>query len=78
MKFTVTMKDPDTLHDAIEDACNSSVGDMDIPDDEKKPIAELRIEKVSDLCGKWFEYGEYLTVEIDTEKQTCEVVEKKR
>ena len=35
---------------------------------------ELRVEKALDVASKWFEYGEYLTVEIDTEKETIRVV----
>jgi hypothetical protein len=50
MKFRVTMKDPDTLNDAIEEA----------------------VEK--QMCGRWFGYGEYLTVEIDTDAKTCTVI----
>ena len=73
MKFTVTMKDPDTLHDAINDAVGNEVGGMDLSADEKEAVAELRRESVAKLCAKWFEYGEYLRVEIDTEAGTCEV-----
>lgn len=29
---------------------------------------------MKELCKKWFEYGEYLTVEIDTDAKTCTVV----
>jgi hypothetical protein len=31
-------------------------------------------EAAKAACGKWVEYGECLTVEVDTEKGTCEVV----
>jgi hypothetical protein len=78
VKFTVTMKDPDTLHDAITEAVKKSLADLGLDDDELEPMIERRHEKVSDICGKWFEYGEYLRVEIDTEARTCTVLEKKR
>ena len=52
----------------------------------KTPIADaledtIREEEIGgavlEMCKeKWFEYGEYLTVEIDTEKGTCVVVER--
>jgi len=29
---------------------------------------------VNNLACKWINYGEYLTVEIDTEKETCVVL----
>ena len=77
MKFRVTMKDPDTLHDAIQDAAEAYAKTLDLADDEKEAIVEMRREKAADACGHWFKYGEYLTVEIDTEQMTCEVVPRK-
>lgn len=75
MKFKVTMKDPDTLSDAIQDAVGESVGAMaGLNDEEHEAVAEKRREAVGNLCAKWFEYGEYLTVEIDTDAGTCTVV----
>jgi len=77
MKFKVHMKDPDTLSDAVEEAVKVEVDAMPGLDaEEKEQLVETRAEKVRGLCGKWFEYGEYLTVEIDTEAQTCTVVPK--
>jgi len=75
MKFKVTMKDPDTLYDAIEEAVTEDI-DSSLPEDEREALAECRIEKVRDLASTWFEYGEYLTVEIDTEAKTCVVIPK--
>ena len=75
MKFTVSMKDPDTLHDAIVDAVSETVRDM--PEDEREAVMDCRIEKAEEICSKWFEWGEYLKVEIDTDAQTCIVVPKK-
>lgn len=78
MKFRVTMKDPDTLHDAINDAVRAEVAKLELTDaDEVEAVAENRREKVGKLCDKWFEYGEYLTVEVDTDAQTCVVVPRK-
>lgn len=74
MKFKVQMKDPDTLGDAINDAVGNEVGGMDLSADEKEAVSELRREAVGKLCAKWFEYSEYLCVEIDTEAGTCVVV----
>ncbi len=73
MKFIVQMKDPDTLQDAIDEAVKSlvvdglSIGEMSL-------IRESRSEQIRALCAKWFEYGEYLRVEIDTEARTCTVL----
>ena len=74
MKIKVTMKDPDTLQDAIIDAFkNLSIDGVN--DEEIEAIRQRRGEAINDMATrKWFEYGEYLTVEIDTEAQTCIVV----
>ncbi len=75
MKFRVTMKDPDTLHDAIQEAVEEWAKTLpDIDDDEREAIEEKRREKVDEICGTWFGYGEYLTVEIDTDAKTCVVI----
>lgn len=80
MKFRVSMKDPDTLYDAIRDAVEDQIKEQfsDIPDvevDDLEGIKERRCERIDELCSKWFKYGEYLEVEIDTDAKTCTVVE---
>ena len=75
MKIKVQMKDPDTLQDAIEDAVKNDVSTMaDLDDDEREAVIEKRKEKVHELAEKWFRYGEYLAVEIDTDEKTCTVL----
>jgi hypothetical protein len=67
MQIEVTMKTPDALMDAINDA-------LSVVEDE-----EIRQEKeaaLEELCKKWFQYGEYVTLIIDTDKQTCTVKER--
>ena len=80
MKFRVTMKTPDALRDSIHNA----VCDIFPSAYEFKNIAEQeQVEesiynkkcKIEKLCKKWFEYGEYVTLEIDTEKESCTVLE---
>lgn len=76
MKFTVTMKDPDTLHDAINDAVQEDVKALPgLSDDEREAVEEKRREAVQELCATWFRYGEYLSVEIDTEAKSITVCE---
>lgn len=72
MIFKVTMKDPDTLYDAINDALDEELQDM--PQDEAEVVRDIRMEKAQDIASEWFEYGEYLTVEIDTDAKTIRVV----
>lgn len=75
MKFKVTMKDPDTLGDAIHEAVKADVVKIEgLDEEERDAVQEERQEKVAGLCATWFEYGEYLCVEIDTEAKTCTVV----
>ena len=73
MRFRVTMKDPDVLHDSINEALDKTMPPQ-LSRDEWEQIRESRAEDIKDVTNKWFEYGEYLTVEIDTEAQTCVVV----
>ena len=77
MRFTVQMKDPDTLHDAIEEAVDADVQLIEgLEENELDAVKELRKQIITRLCAQWFEYGEYLTVEIDTDAQTCTVKRK--
>lgn len=79
MKFTVQMKDPDTLHDAIREAVDAELAAMPgLDEDEREAVAEKRREKVDDICRAWFRHGEYLTVEVDTDAKTCTVVGARR
>jgi hypothetical protein len=74
VKFRITMKDPDGFHDSVEEA----VKEMDLPglsEDEAELVREARTETIKKLLGRWFEYGEYLTVEVDTDAKTCTVIE---
>lgn len=73
MKIKITFKDPDMLDECIGE------GVRDYPvqglsDDEYSAVKEKRKEEVRELCSQWFEYGEYLTVEVDTETKSIRVV----
>ena len=73
MKFRVSMKDPDTLYEAIADAVHEDTAAIADPY-ERDAVKQVRSQNVRKLCSQWFRYGEYLTVEIDTEAGTCTVV----
>ena len=52
MKFRVTMKAPDALIDAIEEAINET--DIDgLTEEELEDIKQDRGDKVMKLCHKW-------------------------
>ena len=74
MKVRVTMKSPDALSDAIYDAVERkrmiAVNDGTTDDFD----AEYEREELYEELSKWFKYGEYLTVEIDTDTGVAEVV----
>ena len=78
MKFMVTMKDPDAPYEAIRDAVSAELETLkatgSISSDEMDELLESRHQKVSGSISKWLKYGEYLTVEFDTEAGTAVVV----
>ncbi len=73
MKIKVTMKNPDTLGDAILAAVEQEFSDSTLEQDELDSVIEIRQNKIVEECSKWFKYGEYLTVEIDTDLETATV-----
>jgi len=77
MKFRVTFKDPDGPYDCLTDAAKESVASIEgIDKDEREALANARREELKKLTDRWFEYGEYVTIEIDTEAKTATVVER--
>lgn len=73
MKIEILLKDPDVLSESI----NEAVEELKIEglsEGELEAVKEKRKEEMTELCSKWFEYGEYLKVEVDTDKETCTVV----
>ena len=75
MKIKITMKDPDTMHDAVQNTVIKEVEAIGLSDDEFESIVELRTERVRAKMAKWFEDDEYLTVEFDTETMMATVLD---
>ena len=73
MKIRVTMKDPDALIDGVSE---SMIGlkIAGLSEEENDTIKTKREEEVREELGKYFKYGEYLTVEWDTETKTITVL----
>lgn len=69
MKITVHMKTPDAVHYAMEAAAKREPSQL--PDDDER---DERLADAKDALDKWFEYGECLTVEFDTEAMTATVL----
>ena len=78
MKIYVDMKAPDTMHDAVQEAVEEEVKRLGLPADEAQALVEMRTEEECAKMAQWFEYGEYLGVDFDTETMTAVVREQKR
>ena len=74
MRVKVFIKDTDVLQDAVSEAVDEELKNSGLAEDEQEAVRELRIEKALDVAGEWWEYGEYITVEFDTEARTARVV----
>lgn len=74
MKVKVFIKDTDVLQDAVSEAVDEELKNSGLAEDEQEAVRELRIEKALDVANTWWEYGEYITVEFDTEARTARVV----
>lgn len=74
MKVIVTFKDPDGVHESLRNACEESVEDLDISEDEKRDLAESREDQLNEDLSTWIKYDEYVSIEFDTEKKTATVL----
>jgi hypothetical protein len=63
LKFQVSFKTPDAVGDTLDEIQEN----LKFDDYEKEDLEEF--------TRKWIEYGEYVTVEFDSVKGTCRVVE---
>ena len=77
MKFKVTFKDPDVVSDAITEAIKRELVQLPLSPEEIEAVVELREHEINNFTDTWVEYGEYITVEFDTEAGTCTVVPRK-
>jgi hypothetical protein len=59
MKFQVTFKSPDSVSDAIDDVIEAS--------------PETSREDLKKFVEPWIEWGEYVTIEFDTDEGTAVV-----
>lgn len=74
MKFRVTVKSPDGVYESIREAAEESVEPLGLDKEEAEYLCEKRQESLSEFAAKWVKYGEYITVEFDTEAGTATVV----
>jgi hypothetical protein len=74
MKFKITFKDPDGPFQGLTDAANFYATNLGLPPEEHTLILEHKYEEFVDFISKWVEYGEYITIEFDTEEGTAKVI----
>jgi hypothetical protein len=65
----ITFKTPDALYDALQQELVKQLGQQPDPDE----WAELHA-KIHEKASKWIKWGEYLTVNINTETGEATVV----
>lgn len=58
MKIVIQFKDPDAIYEILN-------GKHPLPDDEDEITPKME-EQRDDFCDKYFEYGDYGRIEIDT------------
>ncbi len=72
-KITIAMKNPDCVGNAVDEFVRDSLpANMD--KDEREALEEVRKEKVNKALSKFVEWSEYITVRIDLDNGTAEVV----
>jgi len=75
MKVRITFKTPDVVQEGFDDALKESLKETPgLSADEREGLEGLRASEIGPKVAKWFRYGEYVDVEVDTEADTCVVV----
>jgi hypothetical protein len=75
MKIRMKFKDPDTMHDAVDEAFRRQKPPDGISADEWAGIREQRADDAkAEISRRWMEYSEYLDVEFDLDANTAVVL----
>jgi hypothetical protein len=75
MKITITLKDPDGVYDAVHDAVMNEVEQFEgLYPEEQAELIESRTERIFEDLSPFIVYGEYISVEIDTDTQQARVL----
>lgn len=73
MKFVITMKTPD----AVDCACAEAATEYNERVDETIMDEDI-YSNLTEICERWFKYGESVSIEIDTDKNTATVLESRK
>jgi hypothetical protein len=68
-KLRVQFKDPDSLYDAVQSHVKETLGGIGLDEREFEAVEEVRSERVREIASNWFEFGEYLRIEIDLDAE---------
>lgn len=74
MKIRLTFKDPDGVSESLDGFVKDSLKGLNLSSDEAEALFDIRREKLAEALEPWVTYEEYVTIEIDTEAKTAEVV----
>lgn len=78
MKLQITFKNPDGVADSIADAIHfESMENTDflmLSEQEQEEIKENKRKELLEQISPWVEYGEYVTIEINTDDNTAKVL----
>lgn len=76
MKFQVTFKDPDAMSIHLAEVVKSSLAmkTKDLTDHQLELLEEDELKLFEEFTKPWIKWGEYVTVEFDTEAGTATVV----
>lgn len=85
MKFQVTFKTPDALDEGIDGALDQwhaklkkDAGAIEslesFTDEDLSTLRDRMRDKMRSAALNWISWGEYLTIEIDVEADTCKVL----
>jgi hypothetical protein len=74
MKFRVTFKTPDVVEDCIREAIGDEKWEKKLTDEFTQDDNDSVRETLDLVSNKWFRYGEYVTIEVDSEADTAIVI----
>lgn len=73
MKLAVTLKNPDAFDNAVDAIADGQLDLLDLTDEQKFAIRDIRVETIKKKLGEWVFYGEYITVDFDLIEMTATV-----
>ena len=75
MIINITLKDPDGVYDAIEDAAEEQVENIsNVTAAEKRQLIDSHHTQIDKELEPWIEYSEYVRIQIDTQAKTATVL----